>query len=72
MKCPSDGKPKVKQWGYIDRRDRTDEYGIWIGVEPCYSEEQGRARAAELEKSDARHEYSAEPFLEPPNWINRK
>lgn len=72
MKSPSDSKPEVKQWGYIDRRDRTDEYGIWIGVEPCCSEEQGRARAAELEGLYPRYEYSAEPFFEPPVRINRK
>lgn len=72
MKSPKDGHPKIKPWGYIDRRDRTDECGIWIGVEPCYSEAQGRARVVELEKSDPIHEYSVEPFLEPPTWINRK
>lgn len=63
---------EVKAWGYIDKRDRAHEYGIWIGVEPCFSEEQGRARAAELECADPSHEYSAEPFLELPVLINRK
>lgn len=63
---------EAKAWGYIDKRDRACEAGIWIGVEPCYSEEQGKARAAELEQADPSHEYTAEPFLEPPIWISRK
>lgn len=62
----------AKAWGYIDKRDRACEAGIWIGVEPCYSEEQGKARAAELEQADPSHEYTAEPFLEPPTWISRR
>jgi hypothetical protein len=70
MKSPSDNQSEPKNWGYIDKRDRADEYGIWLGVEPCYSEEQGRARAAELEKEDPNYEYVAEPFLELPVWIN--
>ena len=69
---PKNDHPEAKAWGYIDKHDRAYEDGIWVGVEPCYSEEQGKARAAELEKADPSHEYSAEPFLEPPTWISRK
>jgi len=64
--------PEAKAWGYIDKRDRAREHGGWAGVEPCYSEEQGMARAAELAKAGPSHEYSAEPFLELPIWISRK
>ena len=72
MTNPISNHPEAKTWGYIDKRDRAYEAGIWVGVEPCYSEEQGKARAAELERADPSHEYSAEPFLELPIWISRK
>lgn len=72
MTNPKSDHQEAKAWGYIDKRDRAYEAGIWVGVEPCYSEEQGKARAAELERADPGHEYTAEPFLEPPMWINRK
>ncbi|PRB84668.1 hypothetical protein [Pseudomonas sp. MYb185] len=52
-------------WGFIDKRDRSSEAQIWLGVEPCYSQAQGEARAAELEAADPSHEYRAEPYLEP-------
>lgn len=64
MTKPKNDHPEAEAWGYIDKRDRAREHGIWVGVEPCYSEEQGMTRAAELAKADPTHEYSAEPFLE--------
>ena len=70
MTNPQNDQPEA--WGCIDKRDRAYEAGIWIGVEPCYSEEQGKARAAELEQAGPSHEYSAEHFLELPIWISRK
>lgn len=53
-------------WGFIDKRDRSSDAQIWLGVEPCYSQAQGKARAAELEAADPGYEYQAEPFLMPP------
>lgn len=58
-------------WGFIDKRDRSSEAQIWLGVEPCYSQAQGEARAAELEAADPSHEYRAEPHLEPPTRTSR-
>lgn len=72
MTNPKSDHKEAKAWGYIDKRDRAYEAGIWVGVEPCYSEEQGKARAAELEQADPSHEYTAEPFLDLPIWISRK
>lgn len=72
MTNPKSDTQEAEAWGYIDKRDRAYEAGIWIGVEPCYSEEQGKARAAELEQADPCHEYTAEPFLDIPIWISRK
>ena len=50
MTNPKSNHQETKVWGYIDKRDRACEAGIWVGVEPCYSEEQGKARAWELEQ----------------------
>ena len=72
MTNPKSNHQETKVWGYIDKRDRACEAGIWVGVEPCYSEEQGKARAAELEQADPSHEYTAEPFLDLPIWISCK
>ncbi|MCY1361915.1 hypothetical protein D9M69_486090 [compost metagenome] len=52
----------AERWGYIDKCDRAREHEIWVGVEACYSEGQGRARAAELEESDPCHEVSCRTF----------
>ena len=65
-------QPEAMASGHIDKRDHAYEQGSWVGVERCYSEEQGKARAAELDKADPGHEYSAEPLLELPIWISRK
>lgn len=63
---PTSNNPPRTSWGFIDKRNRSSEAQIWLGVEPCYSQAQGKARAAELEAADPSHEYRAEPYLEPP------
>lgn len=59
-------------WGFIDKRDLSAKFEIWVGVEPCRSQEQGKARATELQQANPSYEYRAEPFLELPIWITRK
>jgi hypothetical protein len=65
----SDMKDK---WGFIDRKKRGEQLQIWLGVEPCESEAQGNARAAELQDADPDHEYIASKFLPLPAHIRRK
>ena len=56
-------------WGYIDKRARNSRHISWQGVEPCSSEQQGKARAAELERADPLYEYIAREFYDLPLFI---
>ena len=58
-------------WGHIDKCDRSSPVAIWIGVEPCETEAEGKARAAELGRADPTHYYEAAPYLCIPLFITR-
>lgn len=60
------------EWGSIWWRRIYSELPFWFVVEHCESEEQGNARAAELQAADPTHEYKAEKFLEPPPTAQRR
>lgn len=64
--------PALPHWGFIDKRDRASDLDIWTGVEPCVSEAQGNARAAELEAADPGYQYRASRFLELPLWVSHE
>ncbi len=59
-------------WGYIDKCKRGTPNQIWIGVEPCETEEQGKTRAMELERADPFHEYQVRKYLDLPLFITFK
>lgn len=65
---PESNEPTVG-WGFIDKRDISIDALIWLGVEPCQTEEEGKRRAAELQAADPTHEYVAHPYDDPPEHV---
>lgn len=60
------------KWGFIYKRGTDQTLQLWDGVEPCESEEQGNARAAQLQAADPTHEYKIQQYLPPPQTARRR